>query len=159
MHLPHKNYPSEYWIFVNAKQRCNNPKNSRYKDWGERGIRMNYSSFDEFINDIGAKPGKNYSLDRINNDGNYEVGNCRWATRREQAINRSDNVHLTYKGETLAMVEWCERLNLNYKVIQGRISRGWMVHYAFEIPETHQMGGDCRRHKMYKHPTLKEPND
>lgn len=79
----------EWLSFVHAKQRCTNKNNGKYKYYGGRGIEFRFKSFREFYNDIGKKPAEKHSLDRINNDGHYEVGNVRWATHSEQMKNRS----------------------------------------------------------------------
>lgn len=78
----------EYWAYVNARQRCTNPRFSGFEYWGGRGIEFRYSSFDEFLADIGPKPSPELTLDRIDNDGHYEPGNCRWATRAVQIANQ-----------------------------------------------------------------------
>lgn len=81
-------FKAEYRAFHDAKNRCTNPNHPRYPDWGGRGIQMNFTSFEQFISYIGIKPSKEYQLDRKNNDGDYEVGNVRWATRQTQQLNK-----------------------------------------------------------------------
>jgi hypothetical protein len=91
-------YSSIYKTWIGIKHRCYNTDFIRYNDWGGRGIRVCdrwLNSFENFYNDMGEKP-RGTSIDRINNDGNYEPSNCRWATPSEQAINRRQK---KYHGE------------------------------------------------------------
>lgn len=84
-------YPVEYAAWVHLRQRCSNSKNPKYKDYGGRGISVCdrwTECFQNFIDDMGVKPSPKHSLDRIDNDGNYEPGNCRWATAKEQRNNQ-----------------------------------------------------------------------
>lgn len=72
------------------RQRCNDPNSNRWQYYGGRGVRVLYASFAEFIADVGPRPGEGYSVDRIDTDGHYRTGNCRWATVLEQRHNRRD---------------------------------------------------------------------
>jgi len=109
-------------------KRCRNPADKDYLRWGGRGIRVCErwrNSFENFLADMGKKPSAKHSLDRINNDGDYEPGNCRWATNREQSRNRSNNRYITAFGETLLVVEWAERSNVKLGTIYRRLQYGW----------------------------------
>jgi len=82
----------EYRSYQMAKDRCTNPKNNRWKYYGGRGIRFLFTSFEQFFAELGLRPPR-MTVDRINNDGHYELGNVRWATRKEQRNNRCQRAH------------------------------------------------------------------
>lgn len=75
-------------VWRNMLDRCNNPNNKFYKDYGGRGIKILYKNFDEFVQDVGDRPTDKHSIDRIYNDGDYKPDNCKWSTAKEQANNR-----------------------------------------------------------------------
>src|SRR5271166_4895486 len=81
-------YLPEYQIYQTAKDRCTNPNSQRWYTHGGRGILFKFSCFQDFYSEIGPRPSNKYSLERINNDGHYEIGNIKWATRSEQQRNK-----------------------------------------------------------------------
>lgn len=130
-------WSSEYGIWSGMVSRCHNPKHRRFSDYGGRGIKVCErwrSSYENFLADMGRKPSPKHTIDRRDNDGNYEPGNCRWATRVEQGRNRSNNHMLTWRGETLCIAEWAERTGLPPRRIASRISRGWSTDRALGTP-------------------------
>lgn len=106
--------------------RCDNPNTANYARYGGRGIKVcdRWRKFEPFFADMGQRPSLEHSIDRIDNDGPYTAKNCRWATRIEQARNRSSNVTFTSDGETLTSTEWGERLGLDRHLIARRIAAG-----------------------------------
>ena len=119
----------EYQIWLKMKTRCQNPDYHSYKNYGARGISVceRWNRFETFYADMGSRPGAYYSLERIENNGNYEPGNCRWATKKDQANNRRTSRFLTYNNERLSISQWAERLNISYATLYGRVVRGNMT--------------------------------
>lgn len=107
---------------------CYNPNCVDYPDYGGRGIIVCdewRNDFLAFYNYVGDRPSPEYSLDRIDNNGNYEPGNVRWATIEQQARNRRNNRLLTYNNETHCVAEWEEILGFNKGVLRARLYLGW----------------------------------
>lgn len=108
-------------ILKHMKQRCLNPNNSNYKNYGGRGISIcnewinNTTSFYLWALNNGYNDG--LTIDRIDADGNYEPTNCRWITNKEQQRNRTNNHLITLKNETHTVIEWAEILNVTYNTI------------------------------------------
>ena len=130
----------EYYIWGSMKARCQNPKDKNFINYGGRGIQVCQQwaeSFQAFYQDMGPTPyGK--SLERIDNNGNYELRNCKWATRSEQQRNRRSNKILTYDGESATCAEWADRLHLPKKTLLRRLRDGWSVKMALTTPYERQ---------------------
>lgn len=122
--------------WANMIQRCTNPNNTHFSEYGGRGIAVceRWRSFLNFLEDVGPKPSKLHTLERKDNNGNYCLENIRWATRLEQGQNRRDNHVLEYNGIRLTVSEWSRRLGVSYVCILNRIQRGWSVSDAVTLP-------------------------
>lgn len=126
---------STYRSWSGAKARCTNPKNKKYPNYGGRGISFCArwaESFEAFLEDMGPVPAKGMSIERENNDGNYEPGNCRWATQLEQQNNRRDNVIIALDGESLTMAQYCRKHGLDSDKVQRRLKCGYSVERAVQ---------------------------
>lgn len=107
--------------------RCSNPQHKYYARYGGRGIRVCarwLSSFQLFLDDMGERP-KGTTIDRINNAGDYEPNNCRWATWDVQSCNKASTHYLTIGGKTQAIAKWARDVGLKKTTVTGRIARGW----------------------------------
>src|SRR6185312_4953125 len=107
------------------KGRCTNPKDPKWQRYGGRGIKVCERwrwSFPNFFADMGPKP-PGYSIERINNDGNYEPGNCKWIPMAEQAANRSNVKRITADGQTKYLAEWAKHLGIHYHSLLKRIKK------------------------------------
>lgn len=117
-----------YWVWTGIKNRCLNPKASNYERYGGRGISIcdewknDFKSFYDWAMSHGYQNG--LTIDRIDNNGNYEPSNCRWATRKEQQNNTRRNRIFTYEGVSHSIVEWSRILNVNYETLRYRIKVG-----------------------------------
>ena len=128
----------EYYAWAHMIKRCENPTDSRFYRYGARGITVcerwkGQNGFQNFINDMGRRPGPKYSIDRINNDGNYEPSNCKWSTMLEQSNNKGNNRLISYLGETKTLKEWSRELGFDYKNIWERMNCGWDFEMAIKM--------------------------
>jgi len=104
-------------------ERCYNPKHASYGNYGGRGIRVYgpwHTSFLDFLGEVGPKPPGSFSLDRIDNNGDYEPGNIRWADRKEQGRKTRRNHYVTFQGTTRCIAEWAEVLGINVNTLYAR---------------------------------------
>lgn len=109
---------AEYYAWKGMNNRCYNEKYYLYHRYGGRGIKVCdrwLESFENFYEDMGDRPSNKYSLDRINNDGNYEPSNCRWATQKQQSSNKENNKWIEYGNKKMIQSEWARELNIENK--------------------------------------------
>lgn len=125
----------EYAAWRAAKNRCANPRNRSYPHYGGRGITMceAWLKYENFLSDMGKCP-PGLTLDRIDNNGNYEPGNCRWASVSAQANNRRTNRILHHEGLSLTVSQWSARTGISTARIIQRIKKGWSTQRALETP-------------------------
>lgn len=125
---------SRWFSMIN---RCTNPKNKNYLDYGARGITVCdrwLESFENFSTDMGELPTPKHTIERIDNDKGYSPENCRWATRTEQASNRRRNRSLTLGCVTLTLSQWSRETGLKRELIRDRLNAGWSVERALTTP-------------------------
>lgn len=122
----------EFMAWVAMRQRCENPRVKAFKNYGARGISVcaHWQTFEAFLADMGPRPSPAHSIDRERNDGNYEPGNCRWATMVVQSNNRRSSLHLTLNGETRTAAEWERQVGLKAGMVSKRIGMGWTLERA-----------------------------
>lgn len=118
-------------VWRHMKGRCLNPQDSNYPYYGGRGITVcrRWMSFGNFLSDMGERP-DGLTIDRIDNDGNYEPVNCRWATSLQQARNTRGNVHYTFLGDTLCVSEAAEKYGVKYPTLLSRLRNGLLPDQA-----------------------------
>lgn len=119
-------HKSEYNTWVNIRARCFNKKHKSYHDYGARGISVceRWLKFDDFIADIGDKPSPKHSIERKDNNGNYEPDNCKWATKTQQARNKRSNRVVEHDGKKKCLSEWGEIFGLSRKLTIKKLKTG-----------------------------------
>lgn len=134
----HNKHGSKEWnAWQSVRRRCYDPGYANYDRYGAVGVQVAdrwRNSFENFLADMGPAPSLAHSVDRINGKGNYEPGNCRWATAIEQANNRSSNFLIHFQGRTQTSTEWGRELGLSPEMLRRRITSGWDVELAFTKP-------------------------
>lgn len=123
-------------VWIAMTQRCTNPKCPNWKNYGARGITVceRWKTFMNFLEDMGPRP-KGMTLERINNQGNYEPGNCRWASYHDQQRNRRDSRPITYNGVTKSQIDWSLEMGGPKNLVCRRINNlGWSPERAITTP-------------------------
>lgn len=126
-----------YKIFCGMRQRCLNKKNKRYKNYGGRGITIykdwlsDYSNFNEWALNNGYEEG--LSIERIDNNGDYEPNNCKWIELKEQARNKSCTIKMCYNGEMMLLKDLCVKFNVDYRLALSRYRKGYTFEEVFSL--------------------------
>ena len=128
-----KDRTAEYQCWQDMFQRCYNPRSTGFHNYGGRGITVcdRWRSYEHFLADMGRRPSGKHSIDRRDNDGNYEPGNCRWAVKVEQDNNRRTNRLITFKGKRQSLTQWARELGIHPNTLQNRLASGWTPERAF----------------------------
>lgn len=124
-----------YLVFKEMRARCERPSHVQYYLYGGRGIKVceRWSSFENFLADMGPRP-DGMSIDRKDSNGNYEPGNCRWATALEQARNTRRNRYLEFNGERKSLPEWADEYGMARATLAGRLKKAWSLSDALLTP-------------------------
>ena len=124
-----------YKVWDGMIQRCNNPLDANYNNYGGRGIKVceRWHEFKNFVADMGVRP-NNLELDRNDNAKGYSPDNCSWVTRKENCRNTRHNRYLTYKGETRCLSEWAEITGITVTAIRARRGRQWSIEKTLSTP-------------------------
>jgi hypothetical protein len=137
IHITHKMSDRPiYGVWAHMIQRCTNPKATFYYRYGGRGIKVceEWLKFDNFYKDMGDCP-ENGTIDRIDNDGDYEPENCRWSSQKINARNKSNNVNITYNGKTQCIAAWEEELGFKHGTLWNRLyTFKWPIERAMTEP-------------------------
>lgn len=140
-----------YMVWTFMIRRCTNPKDSNYERYGKRGIKVceewkDYSVFRNWAIKTGYKENHSRaecSLDRIDNNGNYEPSNCRWTDMKTQSNNTRMNTIVCYKGMKKTLSEWADYYKIPYKLFVNRYSKGWTIEEIINTPKGRRRKYDC----------------
>lgn len=126
-----QSYTRTYKTWLSMRQRCLNPNNPAYKNYGGRGITIapEWDDFAQFLADMGDVP-DGMTIERINNDEGYNPSNCRWATRIEQGRNTRKCRLITHNGQTKTLSEWADEHGINRQTLGKRLDNGWDIDRA-----------------------------
>jgi hypothetical protein len=136
----------EYEIWCDMRKRCSNPKHKFWHRYGGRGISVceRWQSFENFYADMGPRPSALHKIDRNNNDGDYEPGNCTWELQKAQARNTSTNRRIEYNGQVRCMTEWAEIYGLTVSALHQRLTRlKWPIEKALLTPYSYAPRKRC----------------
>lgn len=131
------NQVSGYWSWHNMIRRCHDSNSTEYHRYGAKGVSVCNrwrNSFLDFIADMGSRPSEHHSIERNDGQDGYHPGNCRWALPHDQSRNTSQNVWLTFNGETLCVTDWAAKLGMEKECLFRRLRQGWSVEKSLATP-------------------------
>jgi hypothetical protein len=128
-------YHELYAMWKGMRNRCLNPSGQDYALYGGRGIRIceRWNNFRVFVEDMGLRPSKKHSIDRVDGNGDYCPSNCKWATQFEQMQHSSRNRFLTVNGKSKTLAQWARDAGIPRERIRDRLRRGWSADRAVEV--------------------------
>lgn len=120
-------------------ERCESPYNKNYSNYGGRGIRvcdrwLGKEGFINFLKDMGERPSDKYSIERIDNNGNYEPSNCKWDVLEVQANNKRTSRFISFNGKTQTLAQWSKEKKFPPALLTKRLKRGWTIEKALNTP-------------------------
>lgn len=133
-HTSGRNISPTYQTWSSMLKRCNNPAATNYDRYGGRGIKVcdRWHEFESFLNDMGERPSTDYEIDRIDNNGNYEPGNCRWVTAKRNSRNRRSTRIIDTPNGRMSVKDASELSGINYGTLLSRVISGWPTDKLFE---------------------------
>jgi hypothetical protein len=154
---------AEHTVWLGMRTRCYGKTYRSYENYGGRGITICdrwRGSFENFLSDMGPRPSLKHSIDRINNDGNYEPGNCRWATKKEQMRNTRNTIFVESGGKRLPLADLIQQAGVTHKMVYYRLRSGWSLDEALLMPPKKPTDSRRRRKKAkpqrWRTPKIKE---
>lgn len=138
-HTKGGHHSPEFTVWYGMLGRCENPASHKFHRYGGRGIMVceRWHLFVNFLEDMGVRPSMQHTIERINNDGNYEPENCRWATRQEQSLNRKNTIRVMHGGEMQSLAALARTAGIDPRLARTRVKRlGWPVERALSKPAT-----------------------
>lgn len=135
-HKRHGRRTPEYGSWSGMRDRCLNPSDAAFHKYGGRGITIDprWESFENFLADMGPKPGRGFSIERCDNDGPYSPDNCKWGTYTEQSRNKRNTAFVEFRGQRMKVVEVAEMMGVRYGPLIKRLYRGWTIERAVAAP-------------------------
>jgi hypothetical protein len=139
--------PPEYKAYINARTRATNPRMPGSHNYYDRGIKFHFKTFGEWFAELGLRPSEEHSVDRIDNNGHYEVGNVRWATSKEQTRNKRNNRIIEFQGRTQCLMDWAKEIGITFSALSARLGRlGWSLEKALTTPNQKTISHQVKSH-------------